>query len=563
MDENFQDLLNQNKKPERLKPGTLLEGEVVEIREGAVVVNAGLKSEGVIPIEQFTNKNGELEVSEGDIVEVALDSLEDGLGETLLSRERARNIRTWTRLEEACESGDIVKGFLLNKVKGGFIVDLDGISAFLPGSLVDMRPMRDLTYLEGKELEFKIIKLDRNRSNVVVSRRAVLESEHGAGADEMKNLSEGMVVKGIVKNLTDYGAFLGFGSFDGLLHITDMAWKRVHHPSEVLAVGDEIEVKILRYDKEKNRISLGLKQMTEDPWTQLVRRCPVKSRVFGKVTSITDYGCFIEIEEGVEGLAHISELDWTNKNISPSRVVSVGQQVEAMVIDVDEDKRRVSLSLKKCKDNPWNEFSSNQRKGDRLKGVVRSINDFGIFVGFTDYGIDGLVHITDISVTEPPDEAIRRYKKGQQVEVVVLSVDPGRERISLGIKQLNDSHLHDYLGKHPKNSAVTGTVVAVTDKSVIVNLADNVHGVIPVSEVSQDGAPKAGDSVEAKLTGHDKKNCVLSLSVKAKEKEEQAVKVRQYAAAEKPAGTSLGDLFREKLRRIKVGGRKGAGDKSG
>ncbi len=566
MDENFEDLLNQNKKSARLKPGALLEGEVIEIRDGAVVVNAGLKSEGVIPIEQFVDKNGDLEVSEGDIVEVALDSLEDGLGETLLSRERARNIRTWKRLEESCEAGEIVKGFLVNKVKGGFIVDLEGISAFLPGSLVDIRPMRDLSYLEGKELEFKIIKLDRNRSNVVVSRRAVLESEHGGGRDEiMKNLSEGMVVKGIVKNLTDYGAFLGFGGFDGLLHITDMAWKRVHHPSEVLSVGDEIEVKILKYDKEKNRISLGLKQMTEDPWSQLVRRYPEKSRIFGTVTSITDYGCFIQIEEGVEGLAHISELDWTNKNISPSKVVSVGEEVEALVIDVDEEKRRVSLSIKKCRSNPWNDFSTNQRKGDKLKGVVRSINDFGIFVGFPDYGIDGLVHITDISVTERADEAIRRYKKGQEVEVVVLSMDPGRERISLGIRQLNDGFLQDYLNAHPKNSAVTGTVVDVTDKSVIVNLADNVHGVIALSELSPGGAdaPKAGDSVEAKLIGLDKRNCVVSLSVKAREKEEQAIQVREYTAAEKPASTSLGDIIREKLGRIKVGGRKDADEKSG
>ncbi len=570
MNESFADLLEQSKTAARLKPGALLEGEVVEIREGAVVVNAGLKSEGVIPIGQFYDKNGELEVSEGDVVEVALDSLEDGFGETRLSRERAKGIRAWTRLEETCESGATVKGFLASKVKGGFIVDLGGVNAFLPGSLVDVRPMRDLGYLEGKELEFKIIKLDRSRNNVVVSRRAVLESERGAGYEEMmKNLEEGAVVKGIVKNLTEYGAFLGFGGFDGLLHITDMAWKRVHHPSEVLSVGDEIEVKILKYDRDKNRISLGLKQMTEDPWRKLVRRYPKNSRVFGRVVSITDYGCFIEIEEGVEGLAHVSEMDWTNKNVNPSKVVSVGEEVEAMVVEVDEGKRRVSLSLKQCKPNPWEDFRANHRKGEKVRGVVSSINDFGIFVGFKDYGIDGLVHISDISATGQADQAIRQYKKGQEVEVVILSMDVGRERVSLGIKQLNQSFLQAYFAKHPKKSLVSGSVAEITDKALVVNLADKVSGVIPFSELElgkeQRAADKfkTGDPIEAQMTGMDKKNCVLTLSVKAREREEQERKVQEYtAASKKPATTSLGALLLKKLGRMTGVADKGEGAKS-
>ena len=570
MSESFAELLEQSKTSARLKPGALIEGEVVEIREGAVVVNAGLKSEGVIPIHQFFDKNGELEVSEGDVVEVALDSLEDGFGETRLSRERAKGIRAWSLLEETHESGATVKGFLTNKVKGGFIVDLDGVNAFLPGSLVDVRPMRDLGYLEGKELEFKIIKLDRSRNNVVVSRRAVLESEHGADYQEMmKNLEEGAVVKGIVKNLTDYGAFLGFGGFDGLLHITDMAWKRVHHPSEVLTVGDEIEVKILKYDKEKNRISLGLKQMSEDPWQKLVQRYPKKSRIFGRVVSITDYGCFIEIEEGVEGLAHVSEMDWTNKNVNPSKIVAVGEEVEAMVVDIDVGKRRVSLSLKQCKPNPWHEFSANHRKGEKLKGVVSSINDFGIFVGFKDYGIDGLVHITDISATEQADKAIRQYKKGQEVEVAVLAMDAGRERISLGIKQLNQNFLQAYLAEHPKKSTVSGSVAEITDKALVVHLADKVGGVIPFSELALDKGErpadkiKVGDAIDAQVTGIDKKNYVLLLSVKSKEKEEQDKTVREYAAAsKKPATTSLGALLLKKLGRMTGVADKGEGAES-
>ncbi|HYW91901.1 MAG TPA: 30S ribosomal protein S1 [Gammaproteobacteria bacterium] len=553
MSESFAELFEESLEHQNLQPGAIVMGTVVQIRQDMVVVNAGLKSEGIIPIEQFYNDDGELEIREGDEVEVALEAVEDGFGETILSREKAKRARAWTALEKASEADEIVKGYITGKVKGGYTVELNGIRAFLPGSLVDIRPVRDTTYLEGKELEFKVIKLDRRRNNVVVSRRAVVEEEYSAEREALlENLKEGNIIKGVVKNLTDYGAFIDLGGIDGLLHITDMAWKRVKHPSEVVNVGDDIEVKVLKFDRERNRVSLGLKQLTADPWEDISRRYPAGTRLFGKVTNITDYGCFVEIEEGVEGLVHVSEMDWTNKNVNPSKIVQIGDEVEVMVLDIDEERRRISLGMKQVQPNPWQEFAQNHNKGDHIVGTIKSITDFGIFVGL-EGGIDGLVHLSDISWMEPGEEAVREYKKGDEVEAVVLSVDPERERISLGIKQLEQDPLSTYMASHPKGSMLTGTVREVDPKGAVVDLDEGVEGYLRASELSRERVEDArsvlnvGDKIEARFIGVDRKNRSVNLSVKAKEIKEEAQAVEDYART-KPSGTAtLGDLLKEQM----------------
>ncbi|HHQ42833.1 MAG TPA: 30S ribosomal protein S1 [Chromatiales bacterium] len=553
MSESFAELFEQSIAETELRPGAIIKAKVIEIRPDYVVVNAGLKSEGLIPVNQFRNEQGELEVQVGDEVEVALDAVEDGFGETRLSREKAKRAYAWKRLEEAFEKGEPVKGRLAGKVKGGFTVDLGGVRAFLPGSLVDVRPVRDVTYLEGKDLEFKIIKLDRRRNNVVVSRRAVVEQEYSAEREALlKRLSEGQVVKGVVKNLTDYGAFVDLGGIDGLLHITDMAWKRVKHPSEVVNVGDEIEVKVLKFDRERNRVSLGLKQLGEDPWEDISRRYPVGTRLFGKVTNIADYGAFVEIEEGVEGLVHVSEMDWTNKNIHPSKVVSLGDEVEVMVLDIDEERRRISLGMKQCQPNPWEEFAATHNKGDKVKGVIKSITDFGIFIGL-EGGIDGLVHLSDLSWNIPGEEAVRNYKKGDEVEAVVLAVDPERERISLGIKQLDKDPFANFVAEHAKGSIVKGTVKEVDAKGAVIDLGDGVEGYLRASEISRDRVEDArsilnvGDEVEAKFMGVDRKSRTISLSIKAKDTQEEKEAIKDYNRSAEPATTTLGDLLKEQM----------------
>jgi len=555
MSESFAELFEESLQNQQLNPGAIVTGTVVAIRPDVVVVNAGLKSEGVIPVEQFINEEGEVEVQVGDEVEVALDAVEDGFGETRLSREKAKRARVWTELEKAYENQETVTGIISGKVKGGFTVDIKSIRAFLPGSLVDVRPVRDTTYLEGKPLEFKVIKLDPKRNNVVVSRRAVVESEYSAEREALlKNLQEGMVVKGVIKNLTDYGVFVDLGGIDGLLHITDMAWKRVKHPSELVNVGDEVEVKVLKFDRERNRVSLGMKQLGADPWADLARRYPENTRLFGKVSNITDYGCFVEIEEGVEGLVHVSEMDWTNKNVNPAKVVHVGQEVEVMVLDIDEERRRISLGMKQCHANPWDEFAATHSKGDRVTGTIKSITDFGIFVGL-DGGIDGLVHLSDISWNEEDDaEALRNFKKGDEVEVVVLAVDPERERISLGVKQLDKDPFSNYLAEHAKGSIVKGTVKEVDAKAAIIDLGDGIEGVLRASELARDRVEDArtvlnvGDEVEAKFVAVDRKNRTISLSIKAKEAHEEAAALQDYSRGSTPAtGATLGDLLKEQM----------------
>ncbi|WP_409307431.1 30S ribosomal protein S1 [Pectobacterium sp. B1J-3] len=527
MTESFAQLFEESLKEIETRPGSIVRGVVVAIDKDVVLVDAGLKSESAIPVEQFKNAQGELEIQVGDEVDVALDAVEDGFGETLLSREKAKRHEAWITLEKAYEGAETVTGIINGKVKGGFTVELNGIRAFLPGSLVDVRPVRDTLHLEGKELEFKVIKLDQKRNNVVVSRRAVIESENSAERDQLlENLQEGMEVKGIVKNLTDYGAFVDLGGVDGLLHITDMAWKRVKHPSEIVNVGDEITVKVLKFDRERTRVSLGLKQLGEDPWVAIAKRYPESTRLTGRVTNLTDYGCFVEIEEGVEGLVHVSEMDWTNKNIHPSKVVNVGDVVEVMVLDIDEERRRISLGLKQCKSNPWQQFAETHNKGDRVEGKIKSITDFGIFIGL-DGGIDGLVHLSDISWNVAGEEAVREYKKGDEIAAVVLQVDAERERISLGVKQLAEDPFNNYLSVNKKGAIVTGKVTAVDAKGATVELADGVEGYLRASEASRDRVEDAtlvlnvGDSVEAKYTGVDRKNRVVSLSVRAKDEADE------------------------------------------
>ena len=527
MTESFAQLFEESLKEIETRPGSIVRGVVVAIDKDVVLVDAGLKSESAIPAEQFKNAQGELEIQVGDEVDVALDAVEDGFGETLLSREKAKRHEAWITLEKAYEDAETVTGVINGKVKGGFTVELNGIRAFLPGSLVDVRPVRDTLHLEGKELEFKVIKLDQKRNNVVVSRRAVIESENSAERDQLlENLQEGMEVKGIVKNLTDYGAFVDLGGVDGLLHITDMAWKRVKHPSEIVNVGDEITVKVLKFDRERTRVSLGLKQLGEDPWVAIAKRYPEGTKLTGRVTNLTDYGCFVEIEEGVEGLVHVSEMDWTNKNIHPSKVVNVGDVVEVMVLDIDEERRRISLGLKQCKYNPWQQFAETHNKGDRVEGKIKSITDFGIFIGL-DGGIDGLVHLSDISWNVAGEEAVREYKKGDEIAAVVLQVDAERERISLGVKQLAEDPFNNWVALNKKGAIVNGKVTAVDAKGATVELADGVEGYLRASEASRDRVEDAtlvlsvGDDVEAKFTGVDRKNRAISLSVRAKDEADE------------------------------------------
>jgi len=525
--ESFAELFEESLQQVETRPGTIVKGTIVRISNNLVFVDAGLKSEAAIPVEEFKNAAGEVEVEVGDVCDVALDAVEDGFGETKLSREKAKRHEAWIQLEKAYEDQETVIGVINGKVKGGFTVELNGIRAFLPGSLVDVRPVRDTAHLENKDIEFKVIKLDQKRNNVVVSRRAVIETENSVERDELlENLQEGQEVKGIVKNLTDYGAFVDLGGVDGLLHITDMAWKRVKHPSEIVTVGEEINVKVLKFDRERTRVSLGLKQLGEDPWVAIAKRYPESTRLTGKVTNLTDYGCFVEIEEGVEGLVHVSEMDWTNKNIHPSKVVNLGDMAEVMVLDIDEERRRISLGLKQCKANPWEEFSSTHDKGQKVSGKIKSITDFGIFIGL-DGNIDGLVHLSDISWEVEGEKAVLDYKKGDEIEAVVLQVDPERERISLGIKQIAADPFNNYLAEFKKGAIVTGTISEVDAKGATVALVEGVEGYIRVADISRDRIEdastvlKAGESVEAKYVGVDRKNRVISLSIKAKDEAEE------------------------------------------
>ena len=555
MTESFAELFEQSLANQRIRPGMILTGLVVDVTPDVVIVNVGLKSEAVIPLEQFKNERGEVEVKTGDSVEVALDSVEDGTGETRLSREKAKRARTWTRLEEAFNKAEIVTGVITGRVKGGFTVEIENVRAFLPGSLVDVRPVRDTSYLENKPLEFKVIKLDQKRNNVVVSRRAVVEQEFSAERSAlMENLQEGAVVRGSVKNLTDYGAFVDLGGIDGLLHITDMAWKRVKHPSEVVKVGDEIDVRILKFDRERSRVSLGLKQLGADPWENISRRYPPHTRVFGKVTNIADYGAFVEIEDGVEGLVHVSEMDWTNKNVNPAKVVHTGQEVEVMVLDVDEERRRISLGLKQCNANPWKEFAENYNRGDKVAGQIKSITDFGIFIGLPG-NIDGLVHLSDISWDMPGEEAVRNYAKGNQLEAMVLSIDPERERISLGVKQLAKDPFSAYIAENPKGTIVRGVVKDVDARGAVIDLGNGIEGQLRASELGRDRVEdarsvlKPGEEIEAKFTGVDRKSRTISLSIKAKEIHEEAEAVQSYRSdsGSSSGGTSLGDLLKEQI----------------
>jgi small subunit ribosomal protein S1 len=554
MTESFAQLFEQSLANQRIRPGMILTGLIVDVTDDVVIVNVGLKSEAVIPLEQFKNERGEVEVKPGDEVEVALDSVEDGTGETRLSREKAKRARTWTRLETAFNNSEIVTGIITGRVKGGFTVEIDNVRAFLPGSLVDVRPVRDTSYLENKPLEFKVIKLDQKRNNVVVSRRAVVEQEFSAERSAlMDNLQEGAVVRGSVKNLTDYGAFVDLGGIDGLLHITDMAWKRVKHPSEVVKVGDEIDVRILKFDRERSRVSLGLKQLGADPWENISRRYPPHTRVFGKVTNIADYGAFVEIEDGVEGLVHVSEMDWTNKNVNPAKVVHTGQEVEVMVLDVDEERRRISLGLKQCKANPWKEFAENYNRGDKVSGQIKSITDFGVFIGLPG-NIDGLVHLSDISWDLPGEEAVRNYQKGQQLEAMVLSIDPERERISLGIKQLAKDPFSAYIAENPKGTIVKGVVKEVDARGAVIDLGNGIDGQLRASELGRDRVEdartvlKVGEEIEAKFTGVDRKSRTISLSIKAKEMHEEQEAVQSYRSeTSTSSGTSLGDLLKEQI----------------
>ncbi|EPL04240.1 30S ribosomal protein S1 [Pseudomonas sp. TH05] len=560
MSESFAELFEESLKTLNLQAGSIITGVIVDIDYQArwVTVHAGLKSEALIPLEQFYNDAGDLTINVGDEVHVALDSVEDGFGETKLSREKAKRAECWIVLEAAFAAEEVVKGVINGKVKGGFTVDVNGIRAFLPGSLVDVRPVRDTTHLEGKELEFKVIKLDQKRNNVVVSRRSVLEAENSAEREALlESLQEGQQVKGIVKNLTDYGAFVDLGGVDGLLHITDMAWKRIKHPSEIVNVGDEIDVKVLKYDRERNRVSLGLKQLGEDPWVAIKARYPESTRVTARVTNLTDYGCFAELEEGVEGLVHVSEMDWTNKNIHPSKVVQVGDEVEVMVLDIDEERRRISLGIKQCKSNPWEDFSGQFNKGDKISGTIKSITDFGIFIGL-DGGIDGLVHLSDISWNEVGEEAVRRFKKGDELDTVILSVDPERERISLGIKQLESDPFSEYVQENDKGAIVKGVVKEVDAKGAIITLANDIEATLKASEISRDriedarNVLKEGEEVEAKIISVDRKSRVIQLSIKSKDVEDEKEAIQSLrdkpAASDIAAGpTTLGDLLRAQM----------------
>ncbi len=555
MSESFADLFEQSIKDIDMKPGSIVTGTIVDIDSEWVTVNAGLKSEGVIERKEFIDETGEFSLQVGDEVKVALDAVEDGFGSTKLSREKAKRAETWMVLEKAFENDEPVMGVINGKVKGGFTVDVNTIRAFLPGSLVDVRPVREVDHLMYKDLEFKLIKLDQKRNNVVVSRRAVLESANTAERDELlSNLQEGQSVKGVVKNLTDYGAFVDFGGVDGLLHITDMSWKRIKHPSEIVNVGDEIDVKILKFDRERNRVSLGLKQLGEDPWIEIKNRYPENTRVKAVVTNLTDYGCFAELEEGVEGLVHVSEMDWTNKNIHPSKLVQLGDEVEVMILDIDQERRRISLGLKQCQQNPWDVFAENYNKGDRISGNIKSITDFGIFIGL-EGEIDGLVHLSDISWDEPGEQAVRQYTKGDKLDTVIIAIDPERERISLGIKQLSDDPFANFAGANEKGSIVKGTVKEVDAKEAIITLADGIEGVLKASEISRDRVEDArnaineGEEIEMMVVSVDRKNRVISLSIKAREiaEEKDSIEEHKKQTASAASPTTVGDLLKSQL----------------
>jgi small subunit ribosomal protein S1 len=554
--ESFAALFEESLSLKEMRIGEVITAEVVRVDQHYVVVNAGLKSESVIPLEEFKDDGGETDVKAGDFVSVSIEALEDGHGETRLSREKAKRLAAWLELEQALEKGEKIEGVITGKVKGGLTVMAKGIRAFLPGSLVDLRPVKDTTPYEGKQMEFKVIKLDRKRNNVVVSRRAVLEETVGAEREQLlSTLQEGAEVKGIVKNITDYGAFVDLGGIDGLLHITDLAWRRVKHPSEVLNVGDEVTAKVLKFDAEKNRVSLGLKQLGEDPWVGISRRYPQGTRLFGKVTNLTDYGAFVEVESGIEGLVHVSEMDWTNKNVHPSKVVQVGDEVEVMILEIDEDRRRISLGMKQCMPNPWEDFAREFKKGDRVKGQVKSITDFGVFVGLAG-GIDGLVHLSDLSWSDSGEEAVKRFKKAEEVEAVVLSIDVERERISLGIKQLEGDPFTNFLAGHDKNSLVTGTVKSVDAKGAVVAISPEVEGYLRASEFSRDRVEdlrnhlKEGDTVNAMIINLDRKNRSINLSIKARDMADETEAMKQLRtenAAASAGATNLGALLRAKL----------------
>ena len=557
MSESFAELFEESLSQTDMSAGNVVLGTITDISDGYVIVSAGLKSEGVIPVSQFMNLQGEIEVNVGDEVEVVLEAVEDGYGETRLSREKAKRAKAWITLEKSFEAEEIITGIITGKVKGGFTVELGDIRAFLPGSLVDVRPVRDTAHLENKDLEFKIIKLDQKRNNVVVSRRAVVENEYSEERETLLNsIEEGKPIKGVVKNLTDYGAFLDLGGIDGLLHITDMAWKRVRHPSEIVEVGSEIEVMVLKFDKEKTRVSLGLKQLGEDPWAEIARRYPEGSRLFGKVSNITDYGCFVEIEDGVEGLVHVSEMDWTNKNVNPAQIVTLGEEKEVVILDIDEERRRISLGMKQCQANPWDEFFSTHNKGDKVSGVIKSITDFGVFVGLNGE-IDGLIHMSDISWDDTGEDAVRNYTKGDTIEAVVLSIDAERERISLGIKQMEQDPISTYMAANKKGSIVTGTVLSVDAKAAIIDLGEGVEGTLRASELSRDRVEdastilKVGEEVEAKLIGMDRKNRGIALSIKAKDHDDESEALKDFSQSQDAstgAAPTLGDLMKEQMK---------------
>lgn len=551
MSESFAELLEESLNKVQMSPGSMLMGTVIDIENDMVIVSTHSKSEGIIPKWQFLNNKGELEVKVGDEIEVALDLFEDGLGATLLSRDKAKKNKAWAELESAYEKQDTIIGQINGKVRGGFTVAVGALRAFLPGSLVDVRPIRDTTFLENRDLEFKVIKIDQKRNNVVLSRRAVVEKEYSEEREELlKTLEEGAIVTGVVKNLTDYGAFIDLGGIDGLLHITDMAWRRVRHPSECVEIGQEIKVKVMKYDKEKNRVSLGMKQMGEDPWQNIARRYPAGTRAFGKVNNLTDYGCFVEIEEGVEGLVHVSEMDWTNKNVNPSKLVQLGDEVEVMVLEIDEDRRRISLGMKQCKPNPWDEFAATHNKGDKISGKIKSITDFGIFIGL-DGGIDGLVHTSDISWAEDGEASVRDFKKGDELETVILAVDAERERISLGIKQLEQDPFQNFLATNEKGSLINGVIKEVDAKGAVVTLADNVEGYIRASEIQRDRVEdartllKEGDTVEAKFIGVDKKSKQISLSIKAKDHDEEVSTIKEHSSNQPSGSPTFADIFKQ------------------
>lgn len=551
MSESFAELFEKSVEQTELKPGSIIKAEIVEIGKDYVVLNADLKSEGFIPVSQFMNEKGEMTVKVGDVVEVALEALEDGFGETRISHEKAQRIRTWGILEQKYNDQETVKGLVSGRVKGGFTVDVEGVKAFLPGSLVDVRPVKDASYIEGKEIEFKVIKLDQRRNNIVISRRAVLEHEYHAEREEvLSNLQEGDVVKAVVKNLTEYGAFLDLGGVDGLLHITDMAWKRIKYPSEVVNIGDEIEVKVLKFDRERARVSLGLKQLGADPWGDITERYPVNTKCRGKVTNIADYGAFVEIEDGVEGLVHVSEMDWTNKNVNPRKFVAVGQEVDVMILDIDGERRRISLGMKQCQSNPWEEFDKNHNKGDHVKGQIKSTTDFGVFIGL-EGGIDGLIHLSDLSWDDTGEEAVRNYHKGQEVEAIILAIDAERERISLGVKQLTQDTFSQYVTANPRGSVVKGTVIEVDERQATVQLADDITGTLKAAEAAIERVEdltkvlSVGDEIEAKIISVERKHKNIALSIRAKDVAEEKAVIQDYTRKDSQVGTSLGDIFKE------------------